>query len=97
DTASMKQQSNYDGWDFDATWGINENSSYPFLKNIDTSAQEDFIEPFVVSAEIKLEDRQNLVLTFNEIVNINSLDGITIKRNGHALQLTEAAKLSETE
>jgi len=33
-TAQMLQQSNYQGWDFAAAWGINaaENSGYPFLR-----------------------------------------------------------------
>jgi|GEM_PF-664945 len=95
-TESMKQQSTYDNWDFNTIWGIDENVSYPFLRSIGASAQ-DWIDPFVVSAEISLEDRQNLILTFNEIVNISSLDGIIIKRNGQEVQPTEAEKLSGME
>jgi type II secretion system protein G len=36
-TAEMKQQSNFNTWDFDTIWNINEGISYPFLINNEQS------------------------------------------------------------
>ncbi|MHB1947848.1 MAG: beta strand repeat-containing protein, partial [Gammaproteobacteria bacterium] len=36
-TSQLQQQSTYTGWDFTNTWGILENTSYPYLTSIYTS------------------------------------------------------------
>ncbi|GAB6085243.1 fibronectin type III domain-containing protein [Alkaliphilus crotonatoxidans] len=33
-TSSMKQEKNYEDWDFETIWGIDEGQSYPYLKNL---------------------------------------------------------------
>ena len=33
-TTDMKRASNYEGWDFENIWTIEEDASYPYLKNV---------------------------------------------------------------
>ena len=44
-TSQMKQQSTFIGWDFASTWTIEENSSYPYLRNLPKPSS--FPEPVV--------------------------------------------------
>ena len=37
-TAEMKQQATFADWDFASVWGIVENVTYPFLRNLDSDA-----------------------------------------------------------
>ena len=38
-TSSMQRKKTFIGWDFVNTWGIDENKSYPYLKNMNNSEQ----------------------------------------------------------
>lgn len=37
-TEEMKTQSTFDGWDFDTTWAISENETYPALRGVEDNA-----------------------------------------------------------
>lgn len=40
-TAEMKRQATFVGWDFTDTWGIIEDTSYPYLRSVSTDSDDD--------------------------------------------------------
>ncbi|MCM3633399.1 GLUG motif-containing protein [Paenibacillus camelliae] len=95
-TEATKMKSTFSNWNFDTTWAIEENISTPYLKSIDMNVQK-LEAPFIIHAEVKLEDREHLYLTFNDQVDISSLKGLIIKRNGETLQTIEAININGSE
>jgi hypothetical protein len=53
-TAEMKISTNYSGWDFDSTWGIINDSTYPALLSVSNNAPFAFADTINVAGSVEL-------------------------------------------
>ncbi|MET3849245.1 S-layer homology domain-containing protein [Paenibacillus sp. OAE614] len=89
-TASLKRKSTFESWDFSGYWTIEEGKTYPFLQGIKANIGRDAAPPAVVN--IRIEQPDSILLTFDEEVNLLSAGGFSVLADGVDVTVVDTIK-----
>ncbi|MGV2806166.1 hypothetical protein GNF85_21650, partial [Clostridium perfringens] len=91
-TSEMKQHALFGTeWDFSGIWVLQEGAMFPVLHGIAANLEWDAAPPTVISAKIKREHPNNVIVTFDEEVTLTDAGGITITADGRPSTITRVS------